>query len=259
MPKAIKKKVTKRTALKETEVKSAVFRLVDSLKEKKNFLIYILLAVCIVAVLTVVLALNLSSQHNDAYALELEAHNSYYAANSGAMQDREKRWKESLELFLKAASIKPTASTRFYIGNCYFNLGDYDNAIASYNQFIDEYGNDEVILPLVYQKLASAYIKKGKKDEAIKTFDSLAGFKQGVFKDTALVLEARYHESAGRLEASTEKYKELVEEFPLSAFASEALAKTKVKENKQDSLNIDDIEEIIPITQDRAEQKTTGY
>ena len=47
----------------------------------------------------------------------------------------------------------------------------------------------------------------------------------GIFKDTALVLEARHLESAGTAEKALEIYKELIVEFPASPWIAEANSK----------------------------------
>jgi len=241
MPRAIKKRTTKKTGLNEEEVKGAVVRLLDSIKERKRIFISVISATGIVVVLAVVIMLYSSSVKGKAYLIENEAYKYYYKIDLKVPLTEEGRWKKSLELFQKAIDVKSTPSVQFYIGNSYFNLGDYDSAIKAYNKFIDKYINEKIILPIVYQKLASAYIKKGKDDEAIRTLDTLAEFREGTFKDAALILKARYYETAGKHEDALEIYKELVEGFPSSPWAREANAKTaKTKlEEAQESTESD--------------------
>lgn len=236
MPRAIKKRTTKKTGLKEEEVKGAVVRSLDRIKERKRIFIPVISATGIVVVLTVIIMLYSSSVKEKAYLIENEAYKYYYKIDLKVPLTEEGRWRKSLELFQEAIDVKSTPSAQFYLGNCYFNLGDYDNAIEAYNKFIDKYKNKEIILPLVYQKLVSAYIKKDKYDEAIRTLDDLAEFREGTFKDAALILKARYYETAGKHEDAVEIYKELVEGFPSSPWAQEANAKiamTRTEEDKE--------------------------
>ncbi len=233
MPKAIKKRVTKKIGVKEEEVKSVAIRSLDILKKKKRIFILILLALGIVVISTIAFMLYSSSIKEKAYSFEREAYNYYYEINLKPPLSAEERWRKSLELFQKAIEVKSTPAVQFYIGNCYFNLGDYDNAIKAYNKFIDKYKNEEVILPLVYQKLASAYIKKGKNDEVVKTLNTLAQFKNGIFKDVALILEARHYETTGKHEDAIKKYKELVESFPSSPWTAEAKARIEMEKGKE--------------------------
>lgn len=233
MPKAIKKRVTKKIGLKEEEVKSAAVRSLGVIKEKKRIFILILIALGIVVISTIAFMLYASSIKEKAYSFEKEAYNYYYGVNLKTSLTDEERWRKSLELFQKAIEVKSTPVAQFYVGNCYFNLGDYDNAIKTYNKFIDKYKNEEVILPLVYQKLASAYIKKGKNDEVIKTLDTLTQFKNGIFKDAALILKARHYEITGRDEDAIKKYKELVDGFPSSPWTAEARTRIEMGKDKE--------------------------
>lgn len=241
MPKAIKKRVTKKVGLKEEEVKSTAVYSLNLLKEKKKVFIYILLALVISVILTIAFIFYSSSVKKKAYAFEREAHSYYYNINLKNPLTDEERWKKSLELFQKAIEVKSTPLKQFYIGNCYFNLGDYNNAIKAYLKFIGKYKNEQEILPLVYQKLAAAYIERGKSDEAIKTLDTLARFRNGIFKDTALILEARHYEATGRPEDAMKKYKELVKDFPSSLWAAEAKAKIKI-ESSEESMSTDKVD-----------------
>jgi len=233
MPKVIKKKVTKKTGLKEEKVKNAAVRSLDVLKGKKRIFIFIALFLGIAVISTITFVVYSSSIKKKAYSFEKDAYTYYYNINFGNSLTEEERWRKSLELFQKAIEVKSTPSALFYLGNCYFNLGDYDNAIKAYNEFIDKYESNEEILPLVYQKLASAYTKKGKNDEAIKILDTLAEFKDGIFKDTALILVARHYELIGKPELALKKSRELVKDFPFSPWAFEANARLKKEEGKE--------------------------
>jgi len=223
MPKPIKKRIEKKVVPEEEEVKGMVRRVLNAARERKKVLIYISSVLGVILILSIAGLIYLSSIKGKAYLFEKEAYNYYYNTNL----NEEERWRKSLELFQKAVETKATPIVQFYIGNCYFNLRDYDNAVKAYLRFIDKYKNEEEIVPLVYQKLASSYMELGKGDEAINTLNDLAKFKNGIFKDTALILEARHYESTGRSEEAIKRYKELISSFPSSPWSAEA--KTKVE------------------------------
>jgi tetratricopeptide (TPR) repeat protein len=225
MPKIIKKRIAKKTGLKEEQVKSAVDHFKDAMKKRKRISGSILAALG-VAVISAVLFFGYSfSVNKKAYSVEKEAFDYYYNIGLKPPVADEERYKKSLELFKKRIEIKPAPVAQFYVGNCYFNLGDYDSAIKSFKEFIDTHRDNEEVLPLVYQKLVSAYFKKGKNDEAIKTLETLAQFKNGFFKDNVLILTARYYESAGNTDEAMKKYKELIKDFPDSIWVREAQGK----------------------------------
>jgi tol-pal system protein YbgF len=60
----------------------------------------------------------------------------------------------------------------YWIGECYFSLGKYDEAITQFNTLIFNYpqGNN---LPAAYLKKGMSYAQLGKKDEAISVFKLL--------------------------------------------------------------------------------------
>ena len=233
MPKVIKKRVTKKTGLQEKSVKGTLQHTVSMVKEKQRILIYVLSAIGLIIVSVIAFMIYVSSTREKAYSFEMEAYKYYYNSNITSPVTGEERWKKALELFQKSIDIKPTPAAQFYAGNCYFNLGDYDNAVKAYNTFIYNYGSEEIIRPLVFQKLASAYFKKGNLDEAIKALDTLAKLKNGIFKDAALIIEARHYEGIGKIEDAMKTYNEIISGFPASPWASEAKARIKMAEEKK--------------------------
>jgi predicted Zn-dependent protease len=235
MPKPIKKKIRKKTVVREEEVTSKIQKKLNVIKERQRILVYILAALGIAVVLAVLFMFISSSARKDAYSYEMEAYDYYYQSVISLTMTDEERWNKALELFQKSSEAKPTPAVLFFTGNCYFNLGDYENAVTVYSTFIQKYGDEELILPLVYQKLTSAYLKQGKSDDAMKSLGNLAAFKNGIFRDSALILEARNHESAGEQDEALRKYDEIIKQFPTSPWASEAQARVKAEEEKTSS------------------------
>lgn len=225
MPKTIKKRISKKTVPDETEAKTAAIQAWDFINERKKQLLLILSSLGVVAVLSIAFVLYTSSLNKKAYSFEMEAYKYYYDVQPNDSLTIEKKWKKALEFYKKSVEVKVTPTAQFYLGNCYYNLGDYNNAIKEYNIFIDKFTNEKEILSLVYQKLASAYLKTNRNDKAVETLGALAQLKSGSFKDTALVLEARHYETIGESEKALEKYKELAMGFPTSLWSAEAKAK----------------------------------
>jgi tetratricopeptide (TPR) repeat protein len=233
MPKQIKKRITKSSAVKEDDVRSTALRALDLIKEKRKHLLIVLSVVVLASVLYLALYLYNSSIEEKAYSLELDAYNYYYGVNVDASMTEEERWRKALELYKQSVQTKPTPMARFYLGNSYYKLGDYGNAVKEYNTFIQTHGDEEEILPVLYQKLASAYFKINQTDKAIETLGALARTGNGIFKDTAIVLEARHYETEGQSEKAVEKYRELVSTFPASMWTNEARSKIELEESLQ--------------------------
>lgn len=231
MPKPIKKRIVKKTTVQEDEVKSALMRTLDAAKERQRNLIIALSAVVGLIAIYIIFSVYSASSKEKAYALETDAYKYYYGIDMKESMTEKERWEKALNLYKQSVDIKATPTARFYLGNCYYNLGDFDNAIKEYTAFIDKFGSNKEILPVVYQKLASAYLKKNNNTKAIETLDALAKLNNGIFKDTALGLQARYYETAGESGKAIEKYKELVQLYPASSWSAEAKAKIPKEED----------------------------
>lgn len=230
MPRPIKKRVEKKKGIKEEEVRGRVRETLELLKSRQNTLMYSLAVLVVVVILWSVFMMYSVSMKKKALSLENQALSFYYQSVQGTGDSGSQKWETALEFFIKSNDVKSTPSALFYIGNCYFNLGDYTNAIQTYTRFTELFGDDATILPLVYQKLASVYLKEGKPGEAMKTLDLLAGYKNGVFKDTSLILRARHNEKSGNLEAAMLQYEELANNFPASPWNTEAWSKIQARE-----------------------------
>jgi tetratricopeptide (TPR) repeat protein len=232
MPKAIKKKPVKKRTVQDEEVKSAALQALEKMKERQRQLIIGVSVVVAIIILYVVFSLYSSSMANKAYSLEQDAYKYYYGENIDESMTDEDRWKKALELYKKSVDSKATPTALFYIANSYYNLNDYDNAIKEYNRFVSTFSSDRGILPLVYQKLASTYFLTNQNDKALETLGKLAGFDGGTFKDTAMILEARYYESTGEKEKAMERYRAIVSDFPVSPWSAEASSKISAEEAK---------------------------
>jgi len=232
MPKVIKKRIAKKKPGQENEVKSAALEALDKIKEKQKQVIIGVSIVVAIMVLYAVFAIYSSSMSSKAYALETEAYKYYYGEIGDKSMPEVERWKKALELYKQSVEAKVTPSALFYAGNCYYNLKDYDNALKQYSRFAEKFSSDKKILPLVYQKMSSAYFRTNQKDKAIGILGKLAGIDNGIFKDTSLVLEARLYDEAGEKGKALEKYKEIISKYPASPWGNEAGARVSAEENK---------------------------
>ena len=233
MPKQIKKRAKKSPVIHDIKENKVLNIIQDFYKARRKNIITIGSLAGAVIVLYFVLAFYNNSLRQEAYSLELKAYNYYYGININSSVTEEERWQKAIELFKESVKVRASATSLFYLGNSYYKLGDYGNAIREYNVFIKEFGGEEEILPVVYQKLASAYIKTGQSQEALSTLGELALMSGGAFKDTALVLEARHYKSIGKPARELERYGELVSQFPSSAWFSEASARIEMEKSRK--------------------------
>jgi tetratricopeptide (TPR) repeat protein len=237
MPKVIKKKPAKKRTVEETEeVKTAALHAFDAIKERQRIVITITSVIAVIAIIVIGLKLYNSSQSDKAHELEMKANSIYYTVNPDNPLPGAEKWKQALELYKQAVDVKATPAALFSLGNCYYNLGDYENAIKQYTVFTGKFNSNDIILPLVYQKLASVYFKTIKNDKALETLADLAKIRNGAFRDTALSMEARHYEETGDSAKAQEKYKTLASEFPNSPWSAEATAKVSGNTRKDTAI-----------------------
>jgi len=224
MPKIIKKKAPKKKAVQADEVKSAAFHALDVIKERQKAIIIGVAAISVIVILFIIFSLYSTSRYKKAGTLQIDANNYYYGITD-AEAPEEQRLKKAIDIYNQSLNIKATPLALFYLGNSYFKLGEFENAKKEYNRFIDEFSGDELILPLVYQKLASSHFKTDENDKALDAVRKLSTLNKGIFRDTALILEARYYDGTGDADKAMALYQEIVDTFPSSPWSAEAASK----------------------------------
>jgi predicted negative regulator of RcsB-dependent stress response len=218
MPKAIKKRVSKKTGDTEVEVQERLSSLKDTLKERQRMVLKIGAGIVIIIIAVVGLLVYSSNSQKKARMLEYEGYKIYYSNQQVQAINKEEQYKKALETFKKAYDTKNSPFSLFYIAATYYELGKYDDALKTLKDFTQKYSNDEKFIPLAYQKMALAYIKKGDINGAEKTLDTLYNLKGDIFKDFALMEYGKLLEKEGKVEEAKKKYEELAKKFPNSPF-----------------------------------------
>lgn len=228
MPKPIKKRVSKKTASAEADVKDKLVILKDKIKERqKTALKYGAGALAVFIVIVSFLIYSYSSQKK-AKGLEYEAYKIYYNTQIQGV-NKEEQYKKALDTFRKAYDTRKFPISLLYIAGCYYELGKYDDSLKTLKDFTRRYSNEDRFVPLAYQMMAMAYIKKGDSNEAMKTLDALYNLRGDIYKDFALIEYGKLLEKQGNLDEAKKKYKELTIKFPNSPFLEEAKIKLSEK------------------------------
>lgn len=231
MPKPIKKRIPKKNIDTEEEVKEKLLTIKDTLKQRQKTLIKIfIIFLVIIAGLAGYLSYYYTSKHK-AEKLELQAYKTYYSSTQIEGTDTNKKYYSALELFKKAYNSSKSPFSLYYIASCYYELGQYDDALKSLLEFKERFKGEDKYIPLVYQKIANIYIKKGDLDKAMTTLDELYKSKNEIYKDFALIEYGKILEKKGNIEEAKKKYNELVTKYPNSPFKDEA--KKRLGETKE--------------------------
>jgi len=227
MPKAIKKKIIKTSS--ETDTAETLSKLKKSAEERKRFLLTALSAILAVAVAVGGFLLYSNTQKKNAQKLEYEGYKAYYGLYQKQPVLMEERYKKAEELFRKAYNTKKSPVSLYYIANCYYELGKFDEALNTLKELNLKFPDDEKFVPLSYYKMAMINLKKGSAEEALKSFAVLYNYKTGTYKDLALIESGKILEAQGKAEEARKKYEEVVKDFPQSPVAEEAKARTEKK------------------------------
>jgi predicted negative regulator of RcsB-dependent stress response len=229
MPRPIKKRVKKKEVQTEVEVKDKLSELKSQFREKqKAVMAYSIASGVIIVLLAGILYYRYWSGEKSRLA-ENEAYNYYYGEHLKTPIARQEQLQKALDLFKKAYDDRKSPRVLLYIANSYFELGKYDDALASLNDFIKKDFHDQNLLPLAYKMMANVQLQKGNKEGALKTLNTLYTSPGNIYKDFALMESGRILESEGKAGEAAAKYRELTDKFKNSPFYEEAKAKLEVK------------------------------
>jgi predicted negative regulator of RcsB-dependent stress response len=225
MPKAIKRIKEKKTVDTETEVKERLSSLRDTLRESRKTAIQIFAGVLVILVAITGFFIYSASTKKKARDYESQAYRIFNSITPTQTGTEEEHYKKALEMFQKAFDTRKSPVLLFYIAACYYELGNYDDAIKTLKGFAQKYSGEQKLIPLAYQKMAMAYLRKGEVNEALTALNTLYNLPGDIFKDLALMETARLLERQGKADEARKKYEELVKKFPASPFKDEAEAK----------------------------------
>ncbi|MDI6801401.1 MAG: tetratricopeptide repeat protein [Thermodesulfovibrionales bacterium] len=227
MPRVIKKRVEKKAA-GEKELKDTVGDIKEKLKQRQRILTYAAGIFIVLVTLVIGFSVYFTTNKSKALESELEGYRLYHGEYEAKAISPSDRYKKSLEMFNKAYSYKKKPYLLLYMANCNYELGNYDEAIKTL-QRLNSQSSSPQLISLSYYKMATAYLKKDKKDDAVKALNNLYAVKDSPLKDIALMEMGKILESEGKPGEAKNKYKELMEKFPKSVLVNEAKAKLEKK------------------------------
>lgn len=224
MPKPIKKRITK-PVKPEEGVKDVLYGARDFISERQKIFYPVIIALVIIALGAGGFSIYRSNVKAKAEALAYEGYRFYYGLYQKQTLPKEAQYQMALEKFKKAYETRESPLSLFYIANCYYTMGNYDEALKALRELNERFPNDERFLPLSQHKISVIHLKKGDKEAALKALDDMYRAKTGSLKDLALMESARLLDGMGKRDDSMKRYEELAKNFPGSPFAEEAKAK----------------------------------
>jgi TolA-binding protein len=144
-------------------------------------------------------------------------------------------FKEVLDQFPGTTSA---AVSSFLLGNSLMEEQNYQGAIDIYTSLIEHMGSDHMFVGLIQQRLGLAYLRNGNREAAMKAFEAVLANPHALNKDQVIFELAKLAEADEKVPEAVGHYKTVLQDFPLSPFASEAALRVKVlaPEETKDSL-----------------------
>ncbi len=147
-----------------------------------------------------------------------------------AQQGGPEKEKEALEgaineySFLKD-NLSTTGATPWLLlelGNAQYNVKKYDDAILTYREFINRFG-DHPLTPVIRQSLGYVLEEKEQLREAVEQFEKIANDPEATYLKAQVRLDVgRCYEKLGQVDSAVTAYKEVVGAFPESGWAKMA-------------------------------------
>ncbi len=218
MPSAIKKQPDKKSP---SEIQETIVDIKERLKRRQKVLVFSLIAFLVIIGSLAGFILYNKSASNKASLLEYEGLKLYYGQFQAKPDLSDDRYKKALEKFTESYNTKKNPNVLFYIANCHYETGNYDEAIKTLKELLSRF-SDPQISSYSHYKMAMAYLKKNDVENALSSLQSLVKSKEGVLQDLALMEIAKILESTGKAEDAKGAYKELIEKYPKSALVNEA-------------------------------------
>jgi len=204
-------------------------------KIKRRFLLYVSLTIGIAAFLIAFFVFQ--NEMNRKAQAEFKLAISCYqeAVNSQDSKEKLAKYQEARDLYEDILSRYPLYRNKkevfFYLGNCLYYLGEYDEAGRILQKFGEKY-KDDYFSPWVMVKLAFTYEQRKKYQEAIKVYeDVLKRYPESSIAPEALLGVARCQELAKEWDKALKSYEELLSRYPLSEEA--AVGEVKIQQLKR--------------------------
>jgi predicted negative regulator of RcsB-dependent stress response len=225
MPRAIKKKSTKKEQDTETQIQDRLENIRQVFEKKQKTLAAYGLITLSAAVVIGGIAVYRFNANEKAHQLEYQAYKAYYNMYQRTPLAGQEKAQKALELFQQAYEKRKSPRLLLFIADAYAELGKDDEALKALDDFTKRFVREETLLPLAYQKMAAIHLRKGNRDEAQKAFDKIAQAPGDLLKDVVLIQKARMLEQEGKKDEAAATYKELTEKYPQSPYVEEAKGK----------------------------------
>jgi TolA-binding protein len=201
--------------------------------EKNRTLVWAAILMVMVLIAVIVTLSWLSQQKEEqAWELQGQAQSMYLDRPLDDVKKGQENIQQATSMFKDILDQFPgTASAEvslYLLGNSLMEEGNYQEAIEVYTSFVNEFSQDPIFAGLVQQRLGLAYLLNGNREAAMKAFETVLANPHALNKDQVVFELAKLAEADEKTAEAVDHYQKIIQEFPLSPFASEAALRVKV-------------------------------
>lgn len=111
-------------------------------------------------------------------------------------------------------------TAKLYLGNCFFNLKDYDNALKQFDSYS---GSNDIVKSSCISGMGAIYEAKGDLKKAGEYYEKAANVNKGVvINQENLFYAIRAYTNAGDKESARRVFASLKEQYPKSKYINES-------------------------------------
>ncbi len=111
-------------------------------------------------------------------------------------------------------------TAKLYLGNCYYNMKDYDNALKQYDSYG---GSNDIVKASCISGIGAVYEAKGDLKKAGEYFEKAANVNKGVvINQENLFYAIRSYTTAGDKESAKRVFSVLKDQYPKSKYINES-------------------------------------
>jgi len=124
------------------------------------------------------------------------------------------------EIVSNYGSTNSGQTAKFFLGNCFYNIKDYDNALKNFDDYS---GNNDLIKASCISGIGAVYEAKGDLKKAAEYYEkSVTVNNELLINQDNLFNAIRVYSQIGDKESANKLYKQLKKEYPKSKFVTEA-------------------------------------
>lgn len=208
------RKKIKKQELKEDRLVLTYYKAREFVEKNKKILSYVLTGLVIIIAGVIIYRNNLKAENERAEALFSKILNyydngDYKTAIDGIPQKNIQGLKYIVENYGRTDAGEIAT---YYLGNAYFMLGDYDNALKYFKKYN---GEDKLLLSASLAGIASVYEAKGDYRKAGEYFEKAAQkFRENILLPEYLYNAARNYKLAGEKEKALRLFERIKKDYP---------------------------------------------